>query len=116
MMNHLHYKQSFGVSGPASVQIPYANNHVWWLLESSCFLDSRSIYTHIFTERCEKGASQMALVVKSLPANTRDTGGAGSIPGSGRSRGEGHGYPLQCSCLENPHRLQSIGLQRVGHD
>ena len=27
---------------------------------------------------------------------------AGSIPGSGRSPGEGHGNPLQYSCLENP--------------
>ena len=26
----------------------------------------------------------------------------GSIPGSGRSRGAGNGYPLQYSCLENP--------------
>ena len=26
----------------------------------------------------------------------------GSIPGSGRSSGEGNGYPLQYSCLENP--------------
>ena len=31
--------------------------------------------------------------------NARDTG---SIPGSGRSPGEGHGNPLQYSCLENP--------------
>ena len=32
----------------------------------------------------------------------RDTG---SIPGSGRSPGGGHGNPLQCSCLGNPmHR------------
>ena len=46
-------------------------------------------------------ASQVALVVKSLLANAdlRDTG---SIPGSGRSLGEGHGNPLQYSCLENP--------------
>ena len=29
-------------------------------------------------------------------------GDPGSIPGSGRSPGEGHGCPLQCSCLENP--------------
>ena len=29
-------------------------------------------------------------------------GGAGSIPGSGRSPGEGNGNPLQYSCLENP--------------
>ena len=31
--------------------------------------------------------------------NARDPG---SIPGSGRSPGEGNGNPLQCSCLENP--------------
>ena len=29
-------------------------------------------------------------------------GDLGSIPGSGRSAGEGHGNPLQYSCLENP--------------
>ena len=28
-------------------------------------------------------------------------GDLGLIPGSGRSLGEGNGYPLQCSCLEN---------------
>ena len=28
-------------------------------------------------------------------------GDLGSIPGSGKSPGEGKGYPLQCSCLEN---------------
>ena len=37
-------------------------------------------------------------VVKSLPANTGDTG---SIPRS-RSPGEGNGNPLQYSCLQNP--------------
>ena len=30
------------------------------------------------------------------------TGDVGSIPGLGRSPGEGHGNPLQCSCLKNP--------------
>ena len=34
--------------------------------------------------------------------STWNTGDAGSIPGSGRSPGGGHGNPLQCSCLENP--------------
>ena len=29
-------------------------------------------------------------------------GDLGSIPGLGRTTGEGHGYPLQYSCLENP--------------
>ena len=41
-------------------------------------------------------------MVKNLPANTRDTGGAGVIPGSGRSPGAGNVIPLQYSCLENP--------------
>ena len=31
-----------------------------------------------------------------------NTGDLGSIPGSGRSPGEGNGNPLQHSCLENP--------------
>ena len=41
-------------------------------------------------------------VVKNLPVNAGDTGDMGSIPGSGRSPGGGHGSPLQYSCLENP--------------
>ena len=51
------------------------------------------------------GASQVALVVKNPPANAGDIRDVGSVPGSGRSPGGGHGNPLQCSCLENPmHR------------
>ena len=47
-------------------------------------------------------ASQVALVVKNPSANAGDIKDVGSIPGSGRSPGGGHGNPLQCSCLENP--------------
>ena len=32
----------------------------------------------------------------------------GSIPGSGRSPGEGKGYPLQYSCLEKSHGQRSL--------
>ena len=39
------------------------------------------------------------LVIKNLPASAGD---AGSIPGSGRSPGEGNDNPLQYSCLGNP--------------
>ena len=41
-------------------------------------------------------------VLKNLPANRRDARDAGSIPGSGRSPGEGNGNPLPYSCLGNP--------------
>ena len=40
-------------------------------------------------------------VVKNLPANAGDAGDSGLIPGWGISPGEGNGYPLQYSCLEN---------------
>ena len=57
----------------------------------------------------------MALVVKNPPANAGDIRVAGSVPGSGRSPGGGHGNPLQYSYLGNsmdePERLQSMGLQ-----
>ena len=57
-------------------------------------------------------------MVKNLTANAGDVG---SIPGLGRSPGEGNGNPLQYSCLgnlmeEEPGGLQSMGSQRVGHN
>ena len=56
------------------------------------------------------------LVVKNPPANAGDIRDTGSIPGSERSPGGGHGNPLQYSCLEipwteEPARLRSMGLQ-----
>ena len=62
------------------------------------------MYTWVFfySQYCSTGASQVALVVKSLPANASagDVRGTGLIPGSGRSPREGNGNPLQYSCLE----------------
>ena len=43
-----------------------------------------------------------ALVVKNPSASAGDVRDSGSIPGSGRSPGGGHGNPLQYSCRENP--------------
>ena len=40
-------------------------------------------------------------MVKNPPAKVGDAGDVGSIPGSGRSPGGGHGNPLQYSNLEN---------------
>ena len=63
----------------------------------------------------------MAQTVKNQPANAGDIGDMGSLPGAGRSPGEGNGNPLQYACLENPMdrgpgRLQSMGSQRVGRN
>ena len=50
-----------------------------------------------------------------------NVGDLGSLPGLERSPGEGNGYPLQHSCLENSMdrgawRVTIQGSQRVGHD
>ena len=56
------------------------------------------------------GASQVALVVKNLPANSADAKDVGSIPGSGRSSGEGNGNPLQSSY---PNKSMDSGVWRA---
>ena len=54
-------------------------------------------------ERCKAtGVSQVALVVKNLPANAGDARDVGSVLRSGRSPGGGPAKLLQYSCLENP--------------
>ena len=70
-----------------------------------------------WTWRHERGGpSQVAVLVKNLPANARDVRDAGSIPGSGRLLGGRHGNPLQYSCLENPHGQRSLaGYSPRGH-
>ena len=54
---------------------------------------------------CYNGASQVALMVRNLPANAVGTSDMGSIPRLGRNPGIGNGNPLQYSCLENFMRL-----------
>ena len=41
-------------------------------------------------------------------ASVYNAGDPGSIPGLGRSLGEGNGNPLQDSCLENPQGHRSL--------
>ena len=60
-------------------------------------------------------------VVKNLPANAGDVRDLGSIPGSGKSPGEGNGNPLRYSCLGNPMERGTWqatihGVTKVGHD
>ena len=61
------------------------------------------------------------LIVKNLPARSGDIKDTGSIPESGRSPGRGHDNPLhtlawKISWTEDPGRLQSMELQRIGHN
>ena len=63
----------------------------------------------------------MGLVVENLPVNAEDTGELGSIPGSGRPLEEGMAalsriLAWRILWTEEPGGLQSMGLQRVGHD
>ena len=56
------------------------------------------------------GASQVALVVKNPSASAGDVRTSGSMPGSGRPPGGGHGNLLQYACLESP---MDIGAWRA---
>ena len=75
---------------PAQVSACRKSNY---LFSSSLLFLSVSNDLSVYTQ-----ASLVAQMVKNLPANTGDPG---SIPGLGRSPGEGNGNPLQYSCLEN---------------
>ena len=59
--------------------------------------------------------SQVALVVKNLPANARNTGDAGSIPGSGISPGEGMATHSSILAWRIPWTEEPGGLCPLGH-
>ena len=76
---------------------------------------------HSIWHQCETQGLPWWLSGKESACDAGDMGDTGSIRGLGRSHGEGNGNPFQCSCLENttdraPGELQSVGLQRVGHN
>ena len=62
-----------------------------------CFHTTYNRYVSYNTKQVSSThrSSPVAQLVKNLHAIL------GSVPGLGRSPGEGEGYPLQCSCLEN---------------
>ena len=63
-----------------------------------------------------KWASQVALVVKNLPASAGDIRDVGSIPGSGSMVTHSSIFAWRIPWTEDPGRLQSMGSQRVRHD
>ena len=90
---------------------------------------SRESYLHQDTQQNNEGLTQInkTILFKGFPGGSGgkksvcNSGYLGSIPGSGRSPVEGHGNPLQYSCLENPMDqgawvgyIQSMGSQRAG--
>ena len=50
-----------------------------------------------------------------VKASAWNVGDPGSIPGLGRSLGEGNGNPLRYSCLENPRDRSLVGRHLWGH-
>ena len=85
--------------------------------------DRMSPFTTVghLTTRGKLCISRASLVAQIVKKSTCNEGDLGSIPGLGGSSGEGNGYPLQYSGLENSMdrgawQVQPIGLQRGGHD
>ena len=66
------------------------------------FRDVSPLGTVVFISKLLHGAPHAVTMVENLSASAEDARDLGSIPGSGRFPGEGHGNPLQYSCLENP--------------
>ena len=86
-------------------------------LASGCFLTAPPSYLQ---ER--KKLLMLYWGIEGLPGGSDGKGSAynvgdpGSIPGLGRSPGEGNGNPLQYSCLEKSHGLRSLlGCSPWGH-
>ena len=95
--------QGGGGWGGGSVQVPGQGTGSHMPQLRACMLQLKIL--HAANKRAhmpQQGASQVALVVKNPPVRAGDVRDASSIPGSGRSLGEGHGNPLQYSSLENP--------------
>ena len=63
---------------------------LWWFIHVMKFIFGANL------------AYKLLATGSEIKASARNMGDPGSIPGSGRSPGEGNGNPLQYSCLENP--------------
>ena len=86
------------------------DRRAWWATVHRVHRVGHSWVTDTFT-----WASQVALVVKNLPANAGGVRDTGSVSGLGRFVGGGRGNPLQYSCLENPMdtRTWQVTIHRV---
>ena len=86
------------------------------------FLKFSSLNAHLLNDISIIGASQVALVIKNLPANAGDIRDSGWIPGSGRSPWRRKWQPTSVFLPGKSHGLRSLagysplGSQRVGRD
>ena len=117
----------------------YSSLSLWIYTDIFIFLLAHSLHTHTHTHTHTHMTARLmgqlmdisfwllTLLSLGFPGgldgkeSAWNAGDPGSIPGLGKSPGEGNGYQLQYSCLENhmdrgAGGLQSIGLQRVEHD
>ena len=69
---------------------------------------TKFVWTKLMTPLSPSKSSQVALVVKNPPASAGDVREEGSVPGLGRSPGDGNGNPLQYSCLEKSHGQRNL--------
>ena len=109
--------QSIGVS--VSTSFLPTNTQDWSLLGWSDWISSQSkglsgVFSNTRVEKHQFFSSVLSFLYSptlttiyfpgdsDVKASAYNTGDLGSIPGSGRSPGEGNGNPLQYSCLKNP--------------
>ena len=84
-----------------------------------CIPEGRPDLTVIWSLRSEEDCGRLENIL-GLPWWLRwwksacNAGDPGLIPGLGRSTGGGHGYPLQCSCLENSLEVKPLGASPWG--
>ena len=99
-----------------SVTLPFLFDFGHLGTQKKLCIPNRSYFIYIWAflvTQTEKNQTE-----KNLPAVREDLG---SIPGSGRPPGEGNGYPLQYTCLENPMdrgawQATVHGVAKVRHD
>ena len=78
------------------------NSFLNTIMDGSLLMNLFIFLSNLTTHGREGGAFRVVLVVKNPPTRAGEVRDVGSIPGSERSPGGGHGNPLQYSCLENP--------------
>ena len=97
----------------------WEDSRIWWRTGKPGvlqFMRSQRVRQDLLTEQQQQQRdNHMSFLVRAInwwivltvtisegKASACNAGDLGSIPGSGRSPGEGNGTPLQYSCLENP--------------